>query len=80
MGDRRGGPWMWLFFLIVSGSAGGSSLLLVVLAVLAVACVMVLRSLGIGRDHPLIRPLATRPWRDGREALDLALAIRPKCS
>lgn len=71
-------PGIWLFFLIVSGSAGGSSLLLVVLAVLAVACVMVLRCLGIGRDHPLIRPLATRPWRDGREVLHLALRHLPE--
>jgi hypothetical protein len=40
---------------------------------LLLGLVMVLRSFGIGRDHPVAQRLATRPWRDGREVLHLAL-------
>lgn len=64
---------IWLIYLIVTGSLPGSLLLLLALAVFAGIVLIALRSLGIGADHPLIRPLATRPWRDGRDILQLAL-------
>jgi FHA domain len=64
---------LWLLLLIVSGSLT-SSLVLLVLALLFLALMAVgLRSLGISRDHPAVQALATRPWRDGREVLALAL-------
>ncbi|HEV2375752.1 MAG TPA: FHA domain-containing protein [Streptosporangiaceae bacterium] len=63
----------WLVFLYLSGSVAGGSVLLVLVAVLAGCFVVVMRSLGVGRDHPLVRPLATRPWRDGRDVLHAAL-------
>jgi hypothetical protein len=64
---------LWLLLLIVSGSLT-SSLVLLVLALLFLALMAVgLRSLGVSRDHPAVQALATRPWRDGREVLALAL-------
>jgi FHA domain len=64
---------LWLLLLIVSGSLT-SSLVLLVLAILFLALMAVgLRSLGISRDHRAVQALATRPWRDGREVLALAL-------
>lgn len=64
---------LWLLLLIFSGSLT-SSLVLLVLALLFLALMAVgLRSLGISRDHPAVQALATRPWRDGREVLALAL-------
>jgi hypothetical protein len=64
---------LWLLLLIVSGSLA-SSLVLLVLAILFLALMAVgLRSLGISRDHRAVQALATRPWRDGREVLALAL-------
>lgn len=64
---------VWLVLLVASGSATASMVMLLALAVLAGVCAVALRSLGIGRDHPLVRSLATRPWRDGREVLRIAL-------
>jgi hypothetical protein len=32
-----------------------------------------LRALGITRDHPWIRQLASRPWRDGQDVLNIAM-------
>ena len=64
---------LWLLLLIVSGSLT-SSLVLLVLALAFLGLMTVgLRSLGVGRDHPAVQALATRPWRDGREVLALAL-------
>ena len=64
---------LWLLMLIISGSLT-ASLVLLVLALLFLGLMAVgLRSLGIGRDHPAVQALATRPWRDGREVLALAL-------
>ena len=33
-----------------------------------------LRSMGVTRDHPWIRQLASRPWRDGQAVLRLAMS------
>jgi FHA domain len=63
----------WLVLLDVSGSIIAATMLLVFLAGLGVAGVLVLRALGISRDHPWVRQLAARPWRDGQEVLQLAL-------
>jgi FHA domain len=63
----------WLVLLDVSGSVIAATMLLVFLAGLGVAGVLVLRALGVSRDHPWVRQLAARPWRDGQEVLHLAL-------
>ena len=64
---------LWLLMFILSGSLT-ASLVLLVLALLFLGLMVVgLRSLGVGRDHPAVQALATRPWRDGREVLALAL-------
>src|ERR1035438_6059067 len=63
----------WVVLLTMTGSAIGATLLLAVLAVLGVVSVLLLRSLGVTGDHPWIRRLAARPWRDGQDVLQLAL-------
>jgi hypothetical protein len=51
-----------------------ATVLLVVLGGLFVG----LRALGITRDHPWLRHLHTRPWRDGRDVLSVALRHLPE--
>jgi hypothetical protein len=63
----------WVVLLTMTGSTIGATLLLAVLAVLGVVSVLLLRSLGVTGDHPWIRRLAARPWRDGQDVLQLAL-------
>ena len=63
----------WLLLLDVTGSVIAATMLLAFMAGLGVVGVMVLRALGISRDHPWVRQLAARPWRDGQEVLQLAL-------
>jgi len=57
----------------MTGSAIGATLLLAVLTGLGFVSVLLLRSLGVTGDHPWIRQLAARPWRDGQDVLQLAL-------
>jgi hypothetical protein len=40
--------------------------------------VLGLRGLGVTRDHPWVRQLAARPWRDGQDVLQLALRHLPE--
>jgi hypothetical protein len=68
----------WLLLLDVTGSVIAATMLLAFLAGLVVVGVMVLRALGISREHPWIRQLAARPWRDGQEVLHLALRHMPE--
>jgi hypothetical protein len=68
----------WLVLLDVTGSIIAATMLLAFLAGLAVVVVMVLRALGISREHPWLRQLAARPWRDGQEVLHLALRHLPE--
>jgi len=63
----------WLFLLDVTGSLISATMLLAFLAGLGVVSAAILRALGISRDHPYVRKLASRPWRDGQEVLQLAL-------
>ena len=68
----------WLFLLDLTGSLIAATMLLAFLAMLVVVGVMVLRALGISREHPWVRQLAARPWRDGQEVLQLALRHLPE--
>jgi FHA domain len=57
----------------VTGSVLSATVLLVIIAGLGVASVGGLRALGVTRDHPWIRQLAARPWRDGQDVLKVAM-------
>jgi FHA domain len=58
---------------VITGSMVSATVLLVVIAGLGAACVVGLRALGITRDHPWIRRIASRPWRDGQDVLHVAM-------
>jgi FHA domain len=63
----------WVVLEVVTGSVVSATVLLVVLAGLGAAAVGGLRASGITRDHPWIRRLASRPWRDGQDVLNVAM-------
>ena len=63
----------WLVLEVVTGSVVSATVVLMVIAVLAAAGVGGLRALGITRDHPWIRRVASRPWRDGQDVLKVAM-------
>ena len=57
----------------MTGSVVSATLVLMVLAVLVAAGVGGLRTMGITRDHPWLRRMASRPWRDGQDVLRVAM-------
>ena len=63
----------WLVAEFMTGSAVIATVLLVAIAGLGAAGVAGLRAMGITRDHPWLRQLAARPWRDGQDVLNAAL-------
>jgi hypothetical protein len=63
----------WLALLAGTGSVTAATVLMVLLAVTGGLAVLGLRALGVSRDHPWVRRLAERPWRDGQDVLQLAL-------
>jgi hypothetical protein len=63
----------WVVLEVVTGSAVSATLLLVTITGLSAACVGGLRALGVTRDHPWLRRLASRPWRDGQDVLNVAM-------
>jgi hypothetical protein len=67
----------WLVLYLIAGSVISATLLLVALAATAAIAVGVLRSMGVTRDHPWIRQLASRPWRDGQDVLRVAMNHLP---
>ena len=64
----------WVVLEVLTGSAVSATLVLVALAGLGAASIGGLRALGITRDHPWIRQLASRPWRDGQDVVRMAMA------
>ena len=68
----------WLAGLRLTGSAVGATVLLVAVAGLGAACVAGLRAMGITRDHPWLRRIAARPWRDGQDVLRVAIRHLPE--
>jgi hypothetical protein len=67
----------WLVLYLIAGSVISATLLLVALAATAAIAVVFLRSMGVTRDHPWIRQLASRPWRDGQDVLRVAMNHLP---
>ena len=63
----------WLLLMIMTGSVVTGTVVLALLAVLGAGCVAGLRFMGVDGGHPLLRQLATRPWRDGNAVLRVAL-------
>jgi len=68
----------WVVLWTVTGSLVNGTLVLLFLGALGVVTVLALRALGVTRDHPWVRQIATRPWRDGQEVLQLALRHLPE--
>src|SRR6202046_4966823 len=68
----------WLALLDLSGSVIAATILLAFLAGLGVVTVLSLRALGLSRDHPWVRRMAARPWRDGQDVLRIALRHLPE--
>lgn len=62
----------WLVLEFMTGSAVTSTILLMVIAGIAVASVVGLRAMGITLDHPWLRRISARPWRDGQDVLHIA--------
>ena len=69
---------LWLVLLMGSHSLVASTTLLLLLGALAFCLVVVLRIFGFGRDHPWFQQAASRPWRDGRDVLRVALRHLPE--
>src|ERR1700728_3958710 len=63
----------WLILEFMTGSAVTATVLLVAVAGLGAAGVAGLRALGITRDHPWLRQMGARPWRDGQDVLNVAM-------
>src|SRR5580692_10494103 len=63
----------WLILELMTGSAVTATILLVAIAGLGAAGMAGLRALGITRDHPWVRQMASRPWRDGQDVLNVVM-------
>jgi FHA domain len=63
----------WLALEIMTGSIVAATIILAVLAALVAAGVAGLRALGVTRDHPWLRQIASRPWRDGQDVLQIVI-------
>jgi len=69
---------MWLLFLRGTDSVTVATVMLLMLATAVGLGLMALRWLGFDRDHPWVQRMGERPWRDGREVLQLALRHLPE--
>ena len=69
---------LWVILLAGTRSIVGGTALLLLIAALVIGSFLALRYLGIDRGHPWVQRAATRPWRDGREVLQLALRHVPE--
>ena len=63
----------WMVLWVMTGSVISATVLLMVTGTLGAASVGGLRALGVTRDHPWIRRMASRPWRDGQDVLKVAM-------
>ena len=64
----------WLVLYLIAGSALSATMLLVAFAATGAIAALFLRSMGVTLDHPRIRQLASRPWRDGQAVLQVAMS------
>lgn len=63
----------WLFADSLTGSFVSATIVLVLVAGIGAAGVAGLRAMGITRDHPWLRRIASRPWRNGSDVLHIAM-------
>ena len=63
----------WVVLEVLTGSIVSATVLLVIIAGLGALSLGGLRALGITRDHPWLRRIASRPWRDGQDVLKVAM-------
>jgi FHA domain len=63
----------WVVAEMMTHSALVATVVLIAAAGLGVASVAGLRTMGVTRDHPWIQRMASRPWRDGQDALNAAM-------
>jgi len=68
----------WLVLWMATGSLLVGTVALLVLALIGAGLVGGLRLLGVTSEHPWVRGMATRPWRDGQDVLQLALRHLPE--
>jgi hypothetical protein len=68
----------WLVLWMATGSLLVGTVMLLVLALIGGGLVLGLRMLGVTREHPWVQGMATRPWRDGQDVLQLALRHLPE--
>jgi FHA domain len=73
-----GAAGMWLLLLRGTDSVTVATVMLLMLATAVGLSLMALRWLGVDRDHPWVQRMGERPWRDGREVLQLALRHLPE--
>ena len=64
----------WLVLYLISGSVFSATVLLAAFAAAGAIAALFLRSMGVTRDHPWVRRLASRPWRDGQAVLRVAVS------
>jgi FHA domain len=69
---------LWALFVHSAGSVVAGTILLLMLAAAVMGLVVALRYLGINSGHPWVQYLAARPWRDGRDVLQLGLRHLPE--
>ena len=63
----------WAVFMLMTRSLVVGTALLLLLAVVVTLTWFGFRLLGITREHPWVRGMASRPWRDGQDVLQLSL-------
>lgn len=73
-----GAAGIWLLFLRGTDSVTVATVLFLMLATAVGLGLLALRWLGVDRDHPWVQRMGERPWRDGREVLQLALRHLPE--
>jgi FHA domain len=69
---------LWVVLLAVTQSLVGGTALLLLIAAFGIVVYLALRQLGVDRHHPWVQRASTRPWRDGRDVLQLALRHLPE--
>ena len=63
----------WAVLMLMTGSLVVGTALVLLLAVVTALTWFGFRLLGVTREHPWVRGMASRPWRDGQDVLQLSL-------
>lgn len=63
----------WIVLVVMTGSVATATLAVLAIAAFSALAFLGLRALGVTSDHPWLRRLAERPWRNGQDVLQVAL-------